>query len=149
MKLTHGMTKAIRERVGLSQQDVADALDVTVLTVKNWENPNGYTISDAYQTLLANALADHQLAVKAAKDAVMAQEAQHGEAPRLVRLYYYRNQADYDKYGRDAGKVGVVNARIREAYTLLQYEGYDVYLVYKSESDVDEYAVVDSGVIDY
>lgn len=149
MELTHGMAKAIRERVGLSQQDVADAIGVTVLTVKKWEDPNGYTIPDAYKVLLADALVDHQLAVKAAMDAVMTQENQHDDAPSLVRLYYYRNQADYDKYGRDAGKVSVVNARIREAYTLLQYEGYDVYLLYKSEPDIDEYVVDDGGVINY
>lgn len=149
MELTHGMAKAIRDRVGLSQQDVADALGVTILTVKRWEDPNGSTIPTAYKTLLADALADHQLAVKTAMEAVMAQEDQRGEAPQFVRLYYYRSQADYDKYGRDAGKVSVVNARIRETYTLLQYEGYDVYLLYKSEPDIDEYAVTDSGVVNY
>ena len=149
MELTHGMAKAIRDRVGLSQQDVADALGVTILTVKRWEDPHGSTIPTVYKTLLADALADHQLAVKTAMETVMAQEDQRGDAPQLVRLYYYRSQADYDKYGRDSGKVSVVNARIREAYTLLQYEGYDVYLLYKSEPDIDEYAVTDSGVVNY
>ena len=31
--------KALRERVGLSQQDVADAANVTRTSVKRWERP--------------------------------------------------------------------------------------------------------------
>lgn len=41
--------RARREMLGLTQQDVADALNANVKTIKNWENPRQtrYRISDA------------------------------------------------------------------------------------------------------
>ena len=40
MERTKADFKALRERVGLSQHDVADAIMVSIKTIKRWENPS-------------------------------------------------------------------------------------------------------------
>ena len=94
---TKAQFKALREMTGLSQQNIADALDVNLRTVKSWENParETYKVPD------------------------YAWVEEFGGDPALVPITYYRDQSMYYEFGRDDGPVGWPNAVARKvAYEL-------------------------------
>lgn len=86
--------------------------------------------------LLSDMLEQHEGAVDTALDIIEQQiEAHNGNMPKEVSLLYYRSQAHYDLYGRDAADYSVVNARAREVGALLQAEGFDVAYVYPDDNE--------------
>ena len=104
-----------REMLGLTQQDVADALNANVKTIKNWENPRQtrYRISDAAWEFL-DCAADIQARQVAYARSVIEKHAEvFAESPIVVPITYYRDQAAYDECGRDAGPYGQANATSR------------------------------------
>lgn len=105
--------KAIRETVGASQQDVANALGVDKRSVKRWEAGQNQIPEDACR-LIYSWLYNFQIGVEAAVDAA--------EGFERVQLTYYRNQEQYDEFGRDSGQVGRANAIAREAALILMDE---------------------------
>ena len=115
--------RALRETVGLSQQDVANALEVDVRSVKRWEAP-GYEnqpISAAWE-LLEHYHALHVRAVEVTVEQVKRIVAEAGRAPQSVRITYWRDQAEFDAHGRDRGPFGAANANNRAvAEALMQY----------------------------
>ena len=107
--------KALRECVGLTQQDVASILGVNAKSVKRWEGstyPAYHAPEEAWE-LLEDMFAAQQSAIKTAADIVAEQTEVAGRPPATVTLKYWRSQSDYAQYGRDCGAYGVANANSR------------------------------------
>lgn len=121
--------RALREYLGMTQQDVADEAGVSVRTVKRWESPDGQDAPDDVLSYL--------MACRTAMDADVALylDVVHKEADKgaTVMVPYYRTQEDLDsvqiKQGADL-PVGYVNALSRRIAERLSGEGYDVSFEY-------------------
>ena len=125
--------RVMREVCGLSQQDVADALGVRVLTVKRWERPGWPDPpADAWE-YVGVSLDAHDAAVTSMAAVALARRDTDGVEE--VAITYYRDQAQYDAFGRDPGPVGVVNARARSVGELLSREGFEVSYAYPDEEE--------------
>ena len=122
--------RALRETVGLSQQDVADALGVDVRSVKRWEAPDGSQPVAAAWALLERYAEFHELAIETAVEHVETMIAEVGHAPQAVRMTYWRSQEEYDAHGRDPGPYGVANANARSVAEALRPYGVDVEFAY-------------------
>ena len=120
--------RAIREMCGLSQQDVANAADVRVLSVKRWENPShpAEPPDDVWKWLRA-CLATQADTVDAAVSAAMANPGAG------VQVTYYRSQEQYDLLGRDPGPYGMANANTRLAAHRIMALGRDVSFSYPDD----------------
>lgn len=134
--MTKAGFRAMREQTGYSQQALADALHVNTRTVKRWEHEADASMppADAWE-LLEKALDTQRRMAAYAVEVVREQEANLGIEPQAVKLTYYRDQAMFDRYGRDEGYFGVANANSRAAATALLTEGYEVEFSYPSEND--------------
>lgn len=117
--------KALRESVGLAQIDVAEQLDINIRTVKRWENPNvPYMPIQAAWDMLDRAKRIQKAQIDHARETVENCIDTYGEAPHEVHITYYRDQAMYDRFGRDEGPFGQANANARAvAYEL---ESWDI-----------------------
>jgi transcriptional regulator with XRE-family HTH domain len=124
--------RALREMAGLSQADVADALGVTVRSVRRWETPApGYhgAPDDAWE-LLEDAIARQMATVEGSLDVV------NGLPDAPVQLTYYRNQAQFDAYGREPGTpYGAANANTRLVAFELMRRGVEVEFSYPDDAD--------------
>lgn len=130
--------KAQRERLGLSQQDVADALGINIKTLKNWENPKQprYRISDAAWRYLDSALDAQAQQVAYARSVVENQIEAFGGDPVVVPITYYRDQATYDRFGRQEGPFGQANANARAIACELQRMGIQVEFRYPDDGAI-------------
>lgn len=124
--------RALREMAGLSQSDVADALGVTIRSVRRWETPApGYrgAPADAWD-LLDDAIARQTATVEGSLDVV------DGMPDAPVQLTYYRNQAQFDAYSREPGDpYGAANANTRLVASELMRRGVDVEFSYPDDPD--------------
>jgi transcriptional regulator with XRE-family HTH domain len=131
--------KALRERVGMSQQDVADALGVSCRTVKRWEHEadRREPPADAFN-LLRERLGTQRQMVEYMVDVCERVTRERGLSPSDlgVPITYYRDQAMYDRYGRDLGLFSIANANSRAVAQALEERGYAVEFRYPCE-DVD------------
>ena len=135
MEHTKAQFKAIRERVGLSQEDVADALGNAVRTVKRWEDPNyQQPPADAWD-YLEQAFDQHVEAVNKAIGTVKQIREKMGGLPDHVDMLYYKTQRQYDLYGRDTGSYMIVNARTREIAVRLELLGVETRFHYPEEDE--------------
>lgn len=122
--------RATREMLGLTQQDVADAADVRVLTVKRWERGDQEPPADVVAWL--EDLSEMQRdTVEAAVSAAVASAPLRG----AVQLTYYRTQEQYDELGGGDGPVGMANANARLAAARLDAMGYSVGWSYPDDED--------------
>lgn len=123
--------RAMRERLGLTQQDVADAVGVRVLAVKRWEHPDwGEIPEDAWEYL--EDMADrHDLIVRDTVEQMLftAQKTHVGQ----VAVTYFRYQQQHNECGRDEGPVGFVNAVARDVAAELAALGIDVAFRYPDD----------------
>ena len=122
--------RAIRERVGLTQEALADMLDVKVDTVKKWENTKYFDPPEYAWDCLSNILQAHVTAVQTAITQVDRIAEQQGALPKTISLTYYRTQTQYDEHGRDKGDFNIINARSREIGLILNRRGIEVKYVY-------------------
>ena len=127
--------KALREELGLTQGDVADACDVRVTAVKRWERPGWPDPpEDAWDVLLRmrETLVEQ---ADAMVDRACDMRDEHGV--RHVVITYYRLQDDHDRWGREQGPVGFVNAVSRRAADSMRAEGIDVRFAYPQQASID------------
>lgn len=122
--------RALRETVGASQADVAKALSVSTKAVKYWERGDYRIPQDAWDVLDEWAYAMDE-AVEACVSSAL--EAVGGIEGVTVTLSYYRDQAQYDRFGRDAGEFGRVNAIARETARELARRGIVANFAYPGE----------------
>lgn len=129
--------RARREMLGLTQQDVADALNANVKTIKNWENPRQtrYRISDAAWEFLDCAADIQARQVTYARCVIEKHAEVFAESPIVVPITYYRDQAAYDECGRDAGPYGQANATSRAIARELERMGVQVEFRYADSAD--------------
>lgn len=130
--------KARREQLGLTQQDVAQALTVNVKTVKNWENPRQtrYRISDAAWEYLDRAADMQAQQVAYARSLIEAQSEALAGNTVVVPITYYRDQATYDRFGREAGPFGQANANARAIASELERMGIQVEFRYPDDGAI-------------
>lgn len=122
MNKTKAAFKAIREECGLSQQDVADEADVTVQSVKKWENPRYEQAppDDVWRFLLECRGTLYADARELAGEIAASLEVEGGKE---VVLDYYRTQEDLDAVQLGTGidePVGYHNTRMREIGRILE-----------------------------
>ena len=119
--------KALRERVGLLQTDVAKTLGVNVRSVKRWEDPSfpNRAPEDAW-AMLDEAMDMQKRQVSYACAVVAQQVESFGMEPVTVPITYYRDQAMYDEFGRDPGPFGQANANARAVAAALEQRGIKV-----------------------
>ena len=130
--------KAQRERLGLSQQDVADALGINIKTVKTWENPRQprYRISGAAWRYLDSALDAQAQQVAYARSVVEKRIDELGMEPAVISITYYRDQATYDRFGREEGPFGQANANARAIACELERMGIRVEFRYPDDGAI-------------
>lgn len=122
--------RAVREMLGMSQQDVADAFGVNVKSVKRWENPgNGWEPPDAVWSHVLDLL---DVQAETVDMAVSAALANPGGA---VQITYYRTQRQFDAMGRDEGPYGMANANSRIVAHRLMALGREVSFSYPDDPD--------------
>lgn len=137
MERTKADFKALRERVGLSQHDVADAIMVSIKTIKRWENPSvPYEApADAWE-YLENVLEVQSNQVSYTLGVLAKQVEQLGGEPAVVPITYYRDQEMYDRYGRDDGPFGWANNVARLTAYELERRGIGYEFRYPNEGAV-------------
>lgn len=120
----------------MSQQDVADALGVSCRTVKRWEHEadRREPPADAVE-LLERQLGVQREMVEHMVGVCERVTEEQGRMPSLVPISYYRDQAMYDEFGRDAGPFGVANANARAVAQELEALGYEVEFRYPCEDE--------------
>lgn len=128
--------RALREICGVTQQQVADVLGVSVLTVKKWEKGVNRVPDDAL-AFIREAAAEHTQAVRA-EVAEAASSAQPGSA---LCLTYYRTQEQADLEaelaGETAGPYQFLNAVRRSVGERLIDMGYLVSFKYPDEERLE------------
>lgn len=129
MEKTHAGFRALRESLGLSLSDVADAMGVRERSVRRWEAcGDNYPPDDAWEWLDGMQRRFDE-GVDASLDA-----AEESGAKRMS-ITYYRSQEEYDAFGRDAEPYGFVNAISREVALTLEANGVEVALMFPEEAD--------------
>ena len=92
--------QALRDLVGLDQVDVADALGVSPITVRKWEDPRAFAMPRKAAWLFLENVADtikRKSADLAAQAYRAAQRARaEGREPEPVLLTYWRTREDWD-----------------------------------------------------
>lgn len=137
MARTKADFKALRERVGLSQNDIADALGVNIKTVKRWEKPDfPYSAPDDAWAYLKEVLDSQRQQVSYLLAVVAKQVEELGNEPAVVPITYYRDQAMYDEYGRDEGPFGWPNAVARAVAVELERRGIGYEFRYPTEGAI-------------
>lgn len=128
--------RAWREIVGMSQQDIADALGVNVRSVKRWEDPTAdYLAPNDYWEELEERLAVQRGMVDAALERAQAFERETGNPPEKIPVTYFKSQNDYDLHGRDSGPYSMANANARAIGEALEFAGYNVEYRYTREPE--------------
>lgn len=129
--------RAERERMGLSQSEVAERLGVQTRTVKRWEDPQHFyePPEDLYEEL--DELAEQfDRAVREGVGQAHRMLEQVGEVP--ITLTYWKRQDQYDRLRGDGGYYGMANAITREVARLLDAEGHATRYEYP-ESEANTY----------
>lgn len=131
--LTKADLRALRETVGLSQQQFADLAHVSRETIKRWENDTYDWQAPADAWAILYELRDRQLAaVDAALDFA---DTMHDDAPSETVISYYRSQAQYDACHPDGGLYTVANATARAIGMALELDDHTVRYEYPHEQD--------------
>lgn len=112
--------RALREEVGISHADLAHMMNVHVNSVKRWENP-AFTQeppADAF-ALLNEAIEKRDWII----DTFLNNEDLDYQGAKGVILTYYRDQDEYDRFGRDKGNFKIANANARAVARELELQG--------------------------
>ena len=105
--------RALREACGMSQADIADEADVSILSVKKWENPNS-DIKQPPQDVWDWLVMAYDGIVMDAREGV--EQIMAARTGQVIALPYYRTQGELDSVQLAKGidePVGYHNARMR------------------------------------
>lgn len=132
---TKASFRALREECGLTQEQLADEMDVDRRSVKRWESPHAPVEppDDVWAWLLAARGAMHEDARLLAEQIV---ENYRETGAREITLLYYRSQQDLDavQLGGDIDEpVGYANARMRLIARLLEQQEIPYHYEYAGE----------------
>ena len=120
---TKASFRAVRESIGLTQQNVADHFGITTRTVKRWEHPDWGEIPDDAWEYLENMWLRHDGEVeRLVKKALKTVE---GTDSNEVTITYYRDQNHFNKYSDAPWPVGFANAVARDVERELLNHGVD------------------------
>lgn len=152
MKRSRAAFKAMREMVGMTQRDLADALGVQERSVRRWEAsaPDTYNFPPGPAwALLEDALAKQAEIVSFAVSKAQELEDAMGHAPDAVEVKYWLSQAAYASFSTDtehdvAGSYRMANANARAAAAALMDLDYRVQFV----DGAGNVLVPDSAVLD-
>ena len=145
LRRTKSEFRALRERVGLTRDTLADILGVTVRSVRYWESLDSlrYPPDDAWH-VLDDAL-EHQRAIVAYTLDVVAQMIRdEGEKPAYVTLPYWLCRKDYEEGSEDSkyglnGDWHMANANALAVSILLEAQGIEVrWIDFNPSEDIDE-----------
>lgn len=130
--------KALREQVGMSQTDLALALEVSERSVKRWESikyPNYNAPQDAWN-ILDDALKLQRQVIAAALGQIDEAAQEVGGYPASVKLVYWSTQAEYDEYHcvDDDGDWRQANATARIVSYALHERGIETDWISGSEN---------------
>ena len=121
--------RMLRETLGLSCADVADALGVVQRSVNRWEKPGEYGAPDFAWAWLYEMQDRFEAMVDAGCAAL---DGVPGGA--TLQVAYYRTQREYDEHGRDQGYFGMVNAATREVVIEAHARGMRVTAMFPEEA---------------
>lgn len=140
MERTKAAFKALRERVGMSQNLLADAVGVRVLTVKRWEHPTyQWTPPEDAWAVLVEAAALQMQVVGFAVDKAVELHKEIGSNPMSIELPYWFSANSYGAAHHGEGyKYQMANANIRMAAFELEAMGYNVRIDYGG-GNIDEH----------
>lgn len=116
--------RALRELAGLSQNDLAQALDVKPLSIVRWESP-GYeqkAPADAWYILDAAIVEQRRVVDRIITATENAAEVVPEPDSLVIFLPYYPSELDYN----GGGSWKCVNANLRAAYAVLVELGFTV-----------------------
>ncbi len=113
--------RAMRESLGLSQRNVAEAAGVQVLAVKRWESGDRSIPPEVWHWLRETAKASDKAVLETVKQTMAKYGLQHKRP--TVWLQYYRDQADYDLRRSDGDPYGLANANARKVASQLGMRG--------------------------
>lgn len=139
MERTKAEFRAVREMVGMSQQELADALDVQVLSVKRWERPDidGCEPPDDAWDVLDDARKLQRQVVDFGISKVGQMAVDLKAEAEAVVLTYWRTQDAYDTAHPDEpGVYTMANANARLIADKLESFGYMVRFIYSPEENV-------------
>ena len=124
--------RAMREEVGLSQADFAALMGVHLNSVKRWENPDfsQQPPADAF-AILSDLLNERDFLVRE----TLHNDALDFEHAQAITLTYYRDQTEFDLYGRDEGNFKLANANARAIARALKERGLTVAFCYPHEKE--------------
>lgn len=128
---------ALRDKVGLGATDVARALGSNKRTVLRWESPEETVTPPRAAWELLDGYDERQKEiVEHCRETCMATSEEAGGLPETVAITYYRNQEQFDRFGRDEGIYSVANANARAVAAELMHYGYKVEFRYPEEGAV-------------
>ena len=126
--------RALREGIGLTQQNLADHFNVNVRTVKRWEHPDYNDIPENVWDYLEDMADQYDTIVEDMSAAMVAVATKNGIDS--LTITYYRNQQQYNECGRDDGPVGFVNAMARDVAAEVGRHGIDVCFRYPDDGAI-------------
>lgn len=119
--------KALRELVGMTQGQLAEALGMDVRSVKRWEHPDTAQVpSPAAWDLLQQARTRQLEIVACAVETVKRMIEEAGAPPEFVDLTYWRDQKSYELAHPNEGFYTMANATSRAVADVLNTTGVHV-----------------------
>lgn len=142
--------KALRESLGITAKDIAEAVNVKQTTVLAWDNNKRTDIrpSQAGWDFLAKVAAEQSKIGTRALNELYGFAESHGltlEDVTLV-LVYYRNQKDYEEDGH-SGSYAVHNATMRALLNYVSECGGEVQFIERSVGGNYDVTGIDNPVL--
>lgn len=135
--------KAVRESIGITQIDLANEMNVTVRTIKRWEQIGWEEPPEELWELLDDMVYDHERSVDELVERTERELAEReGVAgpdggDKVVHLAYYKNQKHYERFPHQRGTTHAWgNAIVRRAADILRFKGYRVFFYYPEADDM-------------
>lgn len=126
--------RALRESLGLSQRNVAEAAGVQVLAVKRWESGDRTIPAEVWHWLRTVGEESDKAVIAIVQRTF---EQINGQRNPVVWLQYYRDQADYDSRRDDGDPYGLANANARKVASRLSRHGVICRFCYPPRGQVE------------